>query len=142
MSRATSNSRRAGLALLAAAAMLTAGCGEEYAHRRMRKDSPRAAQVAEMLQRLRAGGAEGLEEAVRRDGAAGLEPKRREALLAALRQVVEADEAELERVDEFGRNVYRATIRLTAGGEQKTVAMLLVVPEGESGERLCWAGRN
>jgi hypothetical protein len=127
--------------VLLAAALLVCGCGDDYPHRRMRKDSPRAAQVAEMLRRLREGGPDGLEEAMRRDGAPDLEPARRTALRAALRQLVEAESAEIVRVDEFGENVYRATIELKTPAGPKTTAMLLVAPEGQ-GAPLRWAGAN
>ena len=91
-----------------------------------------------MLTALREAGADGLDETIRRDGAAGLDDARAGALRAALLQLIEATEVRLKTVDSFGENVYRAGFSVTSDGDERKMHLLLIVSDGE----LRWAGPN
>lgn len=117
--------------------LMMTGCSDDYEHERLGPDAKRFKQAAAMLTELRTAGLDGLEALIARAGA-DLPLERRSALTAALRQLIEADDAELIRMDAFGESVYRATFRLTADEGETTAAMLLV----ETPEGLRWAGMN
>jgi hypothetical protein len=124
--------------LLSLMAASLAGCGDDYEHERLGPDSERFRGVSQMLSELRAAGEAGFDGMIDRHGAPNLPPQRRTALAAALRQLIEAEQAELIRMDAFGENVYRATFRLSIDGEERTTAMLLI----ETDDGLRWAGMN
>ena len=118
--------------------LVAAGCSKEYEQNRIDGDSPRAAEVRSMIASLREGGTDGVEDHLRRYAASDLTDARTAALRATLREIVNAEAAELERLDRFGDDVYRASLRLTSGGRARTLLVLLVETDGA----LRWAGRN
>ena len=124
----------------AAATMLflAQGCSQKYDQKHPGPDSPRGQEVARMLSALREAGGDGLDETIRRDGAAGLDDARAGALRAALLQLIEATTVRLKTVDSFGENVYRAGFRVTSDGDDRKTHLLLVVSDG----KLRWAGPN
>jgi len=131
--------RRITITSVAATMLLLAqGCSQKYDRKRPGPDSPRGQEVARMLSALREAGGDGLDETIRRDGAAALDDMRAGALRAALLELVEARSVELETLDRFGENVYRAGFRVASGRDERKTHLLLVVSDGE----LRWAGPN
>jgi len=124
--------------LLALAVGLLAGCADRHEHERLDLDSPHARRVRQMVDAVREAGLDRLSELTDRDAAGGLTPGQSKALAAALAEVAAADTVELLRMDSFGPQVVRATLRLRRVGREQTVAFLLV--ETDAGLR--WAGRN
>ncbi len=118
--------------------LVATGCSKEYEQDRIDGDSPRAAEVRSMIASLREGGTDGVDEHVRRFGASDLTDAQTAALRATLREIVNAEAAELERLDRFGDDVYRASLRLTSGRQTRALLVLLVETDGA----LRWAGRN
>jgi hypothetical protein len=114
------------------------GCSKKYFRRPVEKDSPRAQEVRAMLGALRSAGPAGLEEVIRQQAAGGMTELQAQSLRGALVSLAEAEAVELEDMDRFGEDVYRAAFRVTAGGSSQSVCMLLVWADG----RLHWAGRN
>ncbi len=114
------------------------GCSRDYEQKKLGKDSPEAQRVRTMVDALRQGGEQGLAAAMRAQAAGGLTGAQELALQASLRELIAADGVEVEKVDSFGPQVYRATLRVSAGGQTRAVALLLVV----KGDEFRWAGRN
>lgn len=123
----------AGLALLP-----VAGCSDGYEQRRLAGDAPQRRELRVMVDALRSGGEEALEGFLAEHGASGLTDVQRAALRASLTEIVRAESVELTELDRFGRDVYRATLRMTTAGQTKPAYFLLI----RSGGRLRWAGRN
>jgi hypothetical protein len=109
------------------------GCTETHEHEAIGKDSPEFKAVQKMVDSLRL---HGVDEAMETSAAKGLKPERIEALTATLQTLYDAETIELEAVDQFGPETFRATFLLN---ETKTFAVLLVRPEGEE---FCWVGMN
>jgi hypothetical protein len=91
-----------------------------------------------MLVALRSAGPAGLEEVIKQQAAGGLTDRQATALRATLEQLAKAQAVELEEMDRFGDDVYRAALGVTSGKSSRTVYMLLVVSDGW----LRWAGKN
>ncbi len=126
------------LPLVMLAAACIAGCSGEYRQRQVDSDDARAAEVRGMIQSLRSAG-EGDRERVARDSSVpDLDDRQASYLLEVLERVASADSAELERLDRFGRDVYRATILLDEGGDERRIPLLLSPVQGE----LRWARPN
>lgn len=137
MSRITINSVI--LSAAVAALVMAPGCGKKYPRQDVGTDSPTAQEVRSMVGRLQSAGADGLEEAIARQAAGGLTAVQSKSLRASLAMIAKAETVELEDLSQFGRDVYRASLRLqSAGGTSATVCMLLV----RSGGTLHWAGQN
>lgn len=137
MSRTTISSTVLVAAL--AAALAVSGCGKRYPRQDVGKDSPTAQEVRAMVGQLQSAGANRLEEAIARQAAGGLTAIQTQSLRASLAQIAQAKTVELEDLSQFGRDVYRASLRLrSAGGTSGTVCMLLVRSDGA----LRWAGQN
>ena len=136
MSRITIRNRS--LLLLLATLLLWAGCGREYDQRDLAADSPQATQVREMIRTLRQAGGDGVDEFMARHGAEGLSAARQAALRATLLRIARAETVELKRLDSFGKNVCRASLRLGPAGRMESLFALLIVKEGQ----LRWAGPN
>ena len=114
------------------------GCGKEYEQKKLGKDSPEGQRVAAMVQAMRQAGEKGVDETLSKQAAGGLTDPQRQSLRAALMELIQAASVELDRFDQFGPQVYRATFRLSSGGASRTAAFLLV----SQGAELRWAGRN
>jgi hypothetical protein len=119
-------------------ALCLAGCGKDYDQKKLGKDSAQGRQVQAMVQTLRDGGEKGLTAAMAQQAAAGLSGSQTQALRLSLMELLRAGSVELERIDQFGPSVIRATFVLTTGGAKRSAALLLVEKEGQ----LRWAGRN
>jgi len=128
-------SRAAAAGLLA---LCACGCGKDYDQKKLGKDSPQAAQVRAKVQALRDGGEKGLPGAMARQAAGGLSDAQTQALRASLMELLRAETVELERMDQFGPSVIRATFVLSSGSAKHSAAFLLVEKDGQ----LRWAGRN
>jgi hypothetical protein len=118
-----------------AALMLLAlvGCSETHEHEAIGKDSPEFKAVQKMVDSLRL---HGVDEAMETSAAKGLKPGRIQALTATLETLYKAEAIELQIVDQFGPQTFRATFLLN---ETKTFAVLLVQPEKEE---FYWVGMN
>ena len=121
-----------------AAGLVAAGCSGEYKQDRLDADSRRAAEVRSLVASLREGGTDGIEGHLRRHASGGLTDVQTLALRATLAEIVNAEAVELARIDRFGDDIYRASLKLTSGGQIRTFTVLLV----ETGGALRWAGRN
>jgi hypothetical protein len=132
---------RNSLIILVAAQVLPvfAGCSKEYEHRKLGRDSPQAKQVRKMVQSLHEGGLERLGELMARQAAADLTGGQTRVLRGALERIVDADSVELEKIERFGKNVYRAVFRLDEKNGPATLAVLLVTAKAGT---LRWAGPN
>lgn len=123
--------------LLLPAGLLGVGCGEDYAQQRMDEQSEAFRQVQGMTRGARQ---DGLEQTLATTAAPGLSAPQRQALAATLRQIIQAEDARVLRVDAFGPEVYRATFELTTDAGRKETAVLLVAPDDDG--KLYWAGKN
>ena len=132
-------SRTTSVALALAGALLPVGCSDKYAHERLDMDSPEAEKVRKMLTGLRDAGESGLDEIVRTQGAGGLSDAQAKMLRGTLLEIVKADSVELDQMDRFGKDVWRAIFKLTRGASTSTVPVLIVIPNDG---RPRWAGRN
>ncbi|MDP7636789.1 MAG: hypothetical protein QF577_04480 [Phycisphaerae bacterium] len=132
---------RNSLIILVVAQMLPvfAGCSKEYEHRKLGRDSPQAKQVRKMVQLLHEGGLERLDELMARQAAADLTGGQTRVLRGAMERIVDADTVELEKIERFGKNVYRAVFRLDGKNRSATLAVLLVTAKAGT---LRWAGPN
>lgn len=119
-------------------AFCLAGCGKDYEQKKLGKDSAQGQQVRAMVQALRDGGEKGLAGVMAQQAAGGLSDSQIQALRASLMELLRAGSVELERIDRFGPEVYRATLVLSTGGASRSAAFLLVEKDGQ----LRWAGRN
>jgi hypothetical protein len=115
-----------------------AGCSKDYEQKKLGTDSPQAAQVRAMVQSLRQAGEKGLLDVMKQQSAGSLSEPQTESLQASLRELAAAESAELDRIDRFGPEVYRATFTLASAGKTRPVALLLV----SKANQLRWAGRN
>ena len=129
---------RTSLLLAAAAALLLAGCPDKYGRSAHDAASSQFGQVASMLGELRSPGSGGVDEAMARQAADGLDEGRAASLAATLRMLAQAEKAELTGLDSFGKDIYRAAIQVDDKGRRRTVYVLLV---GDGGD-LRWAGMN
>ena len=125
------------IAVLALAAFLC-GCSKEYQHADVGKDSPLGKKASAMIESLRSAGKDGLPGVMQQDGAGGLNQGQQAMLQAALEEIAAADKAELTDMESFGKNVCRASIKLTSAGKTREMSMLMVI----STEQLKWAGKN
>jgi hypothetical protein len=125
-------------AVLLTAAIAMTGCSKDFEQKKLGKDSPEASRVRAMVDALRQGGEKGLAETMKTQAAGGLTGSQELALQASLRELIAADAVEVDKVDSFGPQVYRATLKLSTGGKTRAVALLLVA----TGDELRWAGRN
>lgn len=120
------------------AVALLAGCSKSsYEHRRLAEDSQQAKEVAALVQELKEAGEDKLNEYVAAHGASNLTASQMNGLRYSLALIARSDDVKVERVDAFGKQVYRATLILQP--QNTTMAMLLV--EADNG-RLYWAGAN
>lgn len=120
------------------AAVFLAGCSQKYEHQRMDDDSDPANQIRAMIEELRRGGADELDEIISAQKVPTLSNTRQASLRAILAQIAGADTVELTRLDRFGRNAYRSALKLTTRGQTRRISLLLVADSG----RLRWAGKN
>ena len=127
------------LVIAAVVTALCAGCSKEYSHQRLDKDGPEAEQVISLVSALRQGGAGGLDETIDRQALPGLTTKQLEGLSFALEKIVTADSVELQKIEQFGKQVYRVVFALKTAGGPESLAMLLGTADGEA---LRWIGKN
>ena len=113
------------------------GCSDKYEHQQMGGDSQQLAKIRQMLGQLRQG-PDSLDAALSRQVAAGLSQGRENMVRVRLAEIAGAEKVLLERLDRWGQDMYRATIKYTADGRAHTLAMLLVA----DGYELDWAGVN
>lgn len=124
--------------LVAAGLLMVAGCRKEYGQEKLGPDSPVGRKVRAMIDAARRAGESKLDHTAARQVADKLTSVQSASAAAMLRDIVLAAKVELRKLDRFGENVYRASLRLTLPDEVKTVHALLVETDGE----LRWAGPN
>ena len=129
---------RTSLLFAAAVPLMLVGCGDKYGRSEHDAASSQFAQVASMLAELRSSGPGGVDEAMAQQAADGLDKGRSASLAATLTMLVRAEQAELTRLDSFGKDIYRAAIQVAYKGRRRSVYVLLV----DDGDDLRWAGRN
>ena len=122
--------RAAGLVLLAMAAV---GCSREYEHRKIGSQDPEFEAIAGMIQALRT---EGVDRTMAQASAAGLGSDQQQIVRAVLDELVQADRVELLSVDQFGDQLYRATVRID---DERNIPLLFARPERKE---FYWAGKN
>lgn len=127
------------LVIAAVATALCAGCSKEYSHQRLDKDGPEAQQVISLVSALRRGGAEGLAGTIDRQALPGLTENQLEGLSSVLEKIASADSVELQKIEQFGKQVYRVVLALKTEGGPGSLAMLLGTADGEA---LRWIGKN
>ena len=119
--------------------LLLAGCSDGHEHSRLGLDSPQAAKIKQMADKLRSAGEAGLDGILQTDAAADLPQAKAKMLRGTLLELIQADSVELKQIDEFGPNVLRAIFELKSDGETATLATLLIVTDDD---QIRWAGRN
>jgi len=119
--------------------MTLVGCSDEYGHERLDADGPEATQVRSLVSDLRDAGRNALDETIARQVPAKMTEQQLKGLKDALGRIASADSVELQKIERFGDQVYRAVLALETSGGPKTLAMLLAVGEDDT---LKWLGRN
>ena len=125
--------------IAAIAAVLCAGCSDEYHHRRLDADGPEAKQVGSLVSALRKAGADGLDKTVDRQALPGLTRDQIKSLRAALEKVVTADSVKLQKIEQFGKRVYRVVFAIETAGRAESLAMLMGPADDDA---LRWIGKN
>ena len=123
----------------AVATILLAGCSKEYNHDRLDTNGPEATQVRSLVSVLRQAGAGGLDKTTPLQALDGLTEDQLAALRSALEIIVTADSVELQKIEKFGKQIYRVVFALDTGGDRESLAMLLATA---SGDKLRWIGKN
>ena len=118
---------------------LCAGCSKEYSHRRLGTDGPEAEQVRSFVSVLRQGGTGGLDKTMARQALPGLTEGQLEGLRSGLERIVTADSVELQKIEQFGKQVYRVVFALETSGGGESLAMLLGPAADDT---LRWIGKN
>ncbi len=118
---------------------LCAGCSKEYSHRRLDADGPEATQVRSFVSALRQAGAGGLDRTMAGQALGGLTKDELRGLRFALDKIVTADSVELQKIEQFGKQVYRVVFVLETAGEGESLAMLMGISDGDT---LRWIGKN
>jgi len=127
------------LVIAAVVTALCAGCSKEYSHQRLDKDGPEAKQVISLVSDLRQGGTDGLDKTMPHQALPGLTTKQLEGLSFALEKIVTADSVELQKIEQFGKQVYRVVFALKTAGGPESLAMLLGMTADDT---LRWIGKN
>jgi len=127
------------LVIAAVVTVLCAGCSKEYSHRRLDADGPEAKQIRSLVSALRQSGAGGLDETMARQALPGLTRDQLKGLRFALDKIVTADSVELQKIEQFGEQVYRVVFALETEGGPESLAMLLRTADGDT---LGWIGKN
>ena len=130
--------RNSAVWLALAVPVLLSGCSDEYGHERLPDEAPEAARVREMIAAVREAGPDRIDAVASEQAAGDLDDRQRQALVAALREVAEADAAELRKLDAYGPDVLRASIELRQADARREVHLLVVRKQ----DRLLWAGPN
>jgi hypothetical protein len=125
--------------IAAVATLLCAGCSKEYSHRRLEADGPEATQVRSLVSALRQAGAGGLGETIDRQALGGLSEDQIKNLRFALEKIVTAENVELQKIEQFGEQVYRVVLAIETAGKAESLAMLLGIADGDA---LRWIGKN
>jgi len=124
------------------AAVLTvfcAGCSDEYSHDRLDTDGPEAQQVRSFVSVLRQGGTGGLDKTMHHQALGGLTEDQLKALRSTLERIVTADSVELQKIEQFGEQVYRVVFVLDTADGPESLAMLM---GPASDDTLRWIGKN
>jgi len=127
------------LVIAAVATVLCAGCSKEYSHHRLDKDGPEATRVISLVSDLRQGGTGGLDKTMPQQALEGLTEDQLKSLRFALEKIVTADSVELQKIEQFGEQVYRVVFALETAEGPESLAMLLGMSDGDE---LRWIGKN
>jgi len=115
-----------------AAAVLAAGCSEEYGHERLDAQSPEFRAVQTMLDTLRGAGDDDLDDVIVAQLPNELDAAQIKGLRWVLTQLARADQATLLRVDRWGGDWYRATITYADKDGDHTTALLLIPADDDT----------
>jgi hypothetical protein len=127
------------LVIAAVVTALCAGCSKEYSHRRLEADGPEAEQVRSLVSALRQGGTDGLDKTMPHQALPGLTEDQLKALRSSLERIVTADSVELQKIEQFGKQVHRVVFALETADGPESLAMLLGMTTGDA---LRWIGKN
>ena len=115
-----------------------AGCSGEYERKTHPSGSPHWDEVSGMVAAVRSAGEAGLDDIVARQGAKNLTRPQQAGLRAMLKELATAKKSQLKSVDQWGKNVFRATITVQTEAQTRDMTVLLV----RGDEKLRWAGAN
>ena len=118
---------------------LCAGCSDEYQHERLGPDGPEAQQVRSLVSVLRQGGIDALDTTMPIQALDGLTEDQLKALRSTLERIVTADSVELQKIEQFGEQVYRVVFALDTADGPGSLAMLLGLT---ADDKLRWIGKN
>ena len=127
------------LIIIAVATVFLVGCSEKYDHDRLGTDGPEATQVRAFVSVLRQSGPDDWDKTIALQALPGLTGDKLKALSSALDMIVAADSVELQKIDKFGKQVYRVVFALDTDGAPANLAMLLSFGDGDE---LRWIGKN
>ncbi|MDP6633720.1 MAG: hypothetical protein QGG42_02380 [Phycisphaerae bacterium] len=119
--------------------LLCVGCSKEYSHRRFAADGPEAEQAKALAARLRQAQADELDKIMTSQTMSGLTRPQLENLRFGLGRIISADSVELQKIEQFGKEVYRAVFTLRIEDRSESVSMLLAIG---AGDKLKWIGKN
>jgi len=119
------------IAACLAAALMAAGCSEEYGHDRLDAQSPEFRAVRAMLDTLRdAGGT--LDDVIDAQLPDDMDAPQAKGMRWILTKLAQANQAELLRMDRWGAGWYRATITYDDQDGQHTTAILLTPDDDDA----------
>jgi len=127
------------LVIAAVVTALCAGCSKEYSHHRLDNDGPEATQVRSFVSVLRQAGTDGLYKTMPLQAIGDLTEDQLKGLRSTLERIVTADSIELQKIEQFGKQVYRVVFALETSDGPESLAMLL---GSTTGDTLRWIGKN
>jgi hypothetical protein len=127
------------LIIIAVATVFLVGCSEKYDHDRLGTDGPEAKQVRALVSVLRQSGPDDLDKTIALQALPDLTGDQLKALRSALDLIVAADGVELQKIDKFGKQVYRVVFALDIDGAPESLAMLLSIGDED---KFKWIGKN
>jgi hypothetical protein len=117
---------------------LAMGCSGKYDCKRLAANSAEQARILQLLAALKSAGAGNVAAVIARDGVAGLNDRDRKCLQAPLAALARADVVELAKCERFGRDICRATFKVTSGAK---VAIIPILLKGQA-DQLRWLQPN
>jgi hypothetical protein len=124
--------------LLAVGVAAVAGCSKQYQPAGVSVDSPPGQAVQAMLAQLRAATGQELQDVLARQIADGLDEGRLARLRASLETLAASDQAKLDKITQFGADLYRCTFSYEAGGRPGAITILVLAAQ----DQYRWAGQS
>jgi hypothetical protein len=124
--------------LLAVGVGMSAGCSKQYQPAGVTVDSPQGQAVQAMLAQLRAAKGQELQDALARQIADGLDEGRLAMLRSSLETLAASDQAKLDKITQFGADLYRCTFTYETAGRTGAVTVLVLSAK----DQYRWAGQS